>query len=269
MAAATCRHPPPPVATVEGAVSPAISAPFRAARALLWDHPMDLDESLSPPHPGGPRERAVLEGVAALSDADLLAILLGTGLAGRSVTVVAAALLDGFDGAAGLAKAGPAALAEHPGVGMAKALRIAAALELGARAARPATGLAVVSSSAEVAAHMSPRLARAGHEEMWLLCLDGRNRVRAVRRVAQGGLHGLAITPRDVLGHAVREVASSMILVHNHPSGDPSPSPEDLATTRRMADAGRVVGVPLVDHVIVTTEGRYTSMLDLGVLSVG
>jgi DNA repair protein RadC len=101
---------------------------------------------------------------------------------------------------------------------------------------------------------------------MWVVCLDGRNRVRASRRVAQGGLHGCAVLPRDILRVAVREAASAIVLVHNHPSDDPTPSSEDLVMTRRVCDAAAVVGVPLVDHVIVAPSGRYTSMLDLGVL---
>lgn len=227
---------------------------------------MDLAETPEPA-PAGPRERALMEGVAVLGDADLLAILLGTGLAGRPVTVVAAALLDRAGGLANLARLAPAAIAEHPGVGLIKALRLAAALELGARAARPVLR-ARLCNSAEVAAAMGPRLCALPHEEVWLVCLDGRNRLRGARRVAQGGLHGASVQPRDVLRAAITEAASAMILVHNHPGGDPAPSEEDIALTRRLAEAGEVVGVPLVDHVILEPGGRYTSLLDLGVLTI-
>ncbi|MFT3774561.1 MAG: DNA repair protein RadC [Minicystis sp.] len=230
---------------------------------------MNLDET--PPRllGNGPRERALADGIAALGDADLLAVLLGTGVAGRPVTFIAAALLDSFGGLDGIARLGPSALAEQPGVGMAKSLRVAAALEMGARAARRATAvLPVVCNSAQVAAHMSPRVTTMQHEEMWVLCLDGKNRVRATRKVGQGGLHGLTVQPRDVLRAAIFEAASTIILVHNHPSGDPSPSPEDLVMTRAVASAAQTVGIPLVDHVIITPGGRYTSMLDLGVLEV-
>jgi DNA repair protein RadC len=113
---------------------------------------------------------------------------------------------------------------------------------------------------------MAPEIGALAHEEMWVVCLDGRNRVRASRRVAQGGLHGCAVLPRDVLRVAVHEAASAIVLVHNHPSDDPTPSAEDLVMTRRAAEAAAIVGVPLVDHVIVAPSGRYTSMLDLGVL---
>jgi DNA repair protein RadC len=226
-------------------------------------------EETPPPRPlEGPRERALEEGVASLGDADLLAILLGTGLAGRPVSLVAAGLLDGAGGLAGLVRLGPAAIAEHPGVGPAKALRIAASLELGRRGARRlARVTAPITSSATVAARMSPDLGLLTHEEMWLICLDGKNQVRATRRVAQGGLHSCAVMPRDVLRAALYEAASAMVLVHNHPSDDPLPSAEDLAMTRRLAEAGATIGVPLVDHVIVVPSGKYSSMLDLGVLT--
>jgi DNA repair protein RadC len=102
---------------------------------------------------------------------------------------------------------------------------------------------------------------------MWIVCLDGKNQVRATRRVAQGGLHTCAVMPRDVLRAALYEAATAMVLVHNHPSDDPLPSAEDLAMTRRLAEAGAMVGIPLVDHVIVTPSGKYSSMLDLGVLA--
>jgi DNA repair protein RadC len=227
---------------------------------------MDLPEA-PPASAPGPRERALDEGVAALGDADLLAVLLGTGLAGRSVALVAAGLLERAGGLENLARLGPAAIAEHPGVGLAKALRIAASLELGRRCARRAARCgAALTSSAAVAARMTPELAALAHEEMWVVCLDGKNQVRAARRVAQGGLHSCTVMPRDILRAALYEAATAMVLVHNHPGDDPLPSVEDLAMTRRIADAGSTIGVPLVDHVILTPSGKYSSMLDLGAL---
>ena len=100
---------------------------------------------------------------------------------------------------------------------------------------------------------------------MWVLSLDGRNRLRGERRVAQGGLHGCAVAARDILRAALTDAASAFVLVHNHPSGDPRPSPEDVAMTAAVARAATVVGVPLVDHVVVS-DGRHASMLELGVL---
>lgn len=215
----------------------------------------------------GPRERALEEGLDALGDADLVAILLGTGTQGRPVALVAAALCERAGGLDRLARTDPQMLAEHPGVGLAKAVRVAAAFELGKRACvrerRPATPLRC---AAEVAAYFTARLANLVHEEMWMLALDGRNGVRAARRVAQGGLHGCSITARDVLRVALVSGASSFALVHNHPSGDPTPSREDVALTRVVAEAAMIVGTPLVDHVIVASDGRHASLLELGLL---
>lgn len=224
-----------------------------------------LHSPFSPPT--GPRERALDDGVAALGDAELLAVLLGTGTQGRPVGLVAAGLLERAGTLEGLARCGPRVLAEHPGVGLAKAVRLAAGFELGqrvsARAARPREALR---SSAEVAAWFTPRLGALVHEEMWVLSLDGRNGLRGSRRVAQGGLHGCSIAARDVLRVAMLDGASSFVLVHNHPSGDPTPSVEDVHLTQRLLEASMVVGTPLVDHVIVTAAGKHASLLDRGLI---
>ena len=222
---------------------------------------------LPPPGQGGPRERALLDGVAALGDAELLAILLGTGLAGRPVTLVAAALLDETSGLLGLLRLGPQVLAEQPGIGLAKALRIGAALELGrrtlTRAPRPTLPLR---HGKEVADHLRWSLAALPHEEMWVLSLDGRNHLRGSRRVAQGGVHRLSVAPRDILAAAIADGASTFVLAHNHPSGDPTPSPDDITMTRMTATAGELMGIPLVDHVILAADGSYRSMLDGGLI---
>jgi DNA repair protein RadC len=123
----------------------------------------------------------------------------------------------------------------------------------------------VIGSFESVAAWARPRLAWLDHEEVWLLALDGRNGLKSAQRIAQGGLHGCALTPRDVLRPAVRDGASAFVLVHNHPSGDPAPSPEDVEMTRAVAIAADVVGVPLLDHVVIA-RGGAESLLDLGVL---
>jgi DNA repair protein RadC len=226
----------------------------------------DASSAASPPSARA-RERALVEGVGALGDADLLAVLLGTGLAGRPVSLVAAGVLERFSGLAGLLRRSPVAIAEHPGIGLAKALRISAALELGRRAIqRAAQPRGVVRDSSVVSEYLRPMLGVLDHEEMWLLALDGRNNLRSIRRLSQGGLHTCGVMPRDVLRTALTEAASTMVLAHNHPSGDPTPSPSDASMTRTLADLGKLVGVPLVDHVIVTRDGRHSSMLDLGVI---
>lgn len=225
---------------------------------------MQLDDSSF--EPAGPRERALDAGVDQLADADLVALLLGAGTSAQPVGLLAAALLDRFGGLPGIARLGPAALAECPGLGRAKALRLSAGVELGRRVMRVALApRRPVRSSAEVAELLVPRIAHLDHEEMWLVSLDGRSAARSARRVAQGGLHGLSVSARDILRVALVDAASAIVLVHNHPSGDPTPSAEDIAMTRAVAQAGEVVGTPLVDHVIVASSG-YQSMLDLGLL---
>jgi DNA repair protein RadC len=214
-----------------------------------------------------PRERALLDGFDALADDDLVALLLGTGAPGFPVARVARDLLDATGGVDGLATLGPHAVAARPGVGLAKAARLVAAIELGRRAAiRAAAPRSVLASSADVARWASPRLAHLDHEQIWVLALDGRNGLRAARRVGEGGLHGCSIAPRDVLRIAVREAASALVLVHNHPGGDPTPSHEDVVLTETVARAADVVGTPLVDHVVVA-RGGHASLHDLGLLS--
>ena len=218
------------------------------------------------PRPGL-RERALSEGAATLHDIDLLAILLGTGVEGESASRVAAHVLDLAGGLAGLARIGPHGLASRRGVGPAKAARIAAGLELGRRATLRLLGedRVVVGSFENVVSWARPRLASLDHEEVWLLMLDGRNGLKSVARIAQGGLHGCALTPRDVLRPALRDGASAVILVHNHPSGEPTPSGEDVEMTRAVVAACEVVGVPLLDHVVVA-RGGASSLLELGVI---
>ena len=215
----------------------------------------------------GPRERAVSRGVEALGDAELVAIVLGTGYRGVPVGVLAAMLVEEHGGLAGLARTGMGELIGRAGVGMAKGSRLAAAVELGRRIAfaaslDPSTKLP---DREAVSAWARPRLATIDHEELWLLSLDGRHGLRAARKVASGGIHGLHVAPRDVLRVALREAASAFVLVHNHPSGDPAASSEDVAFTQAVAHAARVVGTPLLDHVVIARR-RASSMLEAGLM---
>jgi DNA repair protein RadC len=215
----------------------------------------------------GPRERAVASGVESLGDAELVAIVVGTGYAGVPVGVLSAMLVEDHGGLAGLARAGLGELIGIPGLGVAKGARLAAAIELGRRVA----GAASLDASTRlpdrqaVAAWARPRLATLDHEELWALALDGRHGLRAARKIASGGIHGMHVAPRDALRVALREAASAFVLVHNHPSGDPAASQEDVAFTRAVTEAARVVGTPLLDHVIVARR-RSSSMLEAGLL---
>ena len=174
-----------------------------------------------------------------------------------------AAALSYAGGLAGLAGASPADIEEalrHGRYGdgrstAAAARAIAAALELGRRATIDATPRTRITDGRDVATWARPRLGPLEHEELWLLALDGRSRLKAARCVARGGLHGVGVRASDPLRLAIRAGASGFVLVHNHPSGDPTPSAEDRAFTRRVAEAAAVCGVPLLDHVVVAREG--------------
>jgi DNA repair protein RadC len=211
----------------------------------------------------GPRERLLDVGIESLSDGELLALLLGTGSTAESVGVLALHLLEEHGTLEGLARAGVGELSGRRGVGKAKAARVAAAIELGRRAFVAGRGPSPhrFPEASAVAVWADRHLSTLDHEELWLLALDAGNGLRAARRVAAGGLHGLSVAARDPLRVALREGASAFILVHNHPSGDPTPSREDLDFTEKIARAADVVSTPLIDHVIVA-RGACVSMLD-------
>lgn len=214
-----------------------------------------------------PRERALAEGVFSLGDAELLALLLGTGHRGMPVVELASTLLDSFDGLEGIARAGVLALGERPGVGIVKALRILAGIEVGRRfLCRAGRRREPLESSAAVLARFAPLLAGIDHEEMWVVGLDASNAVRGSHRIALGGVHACAMTPRDLLRAALVDAAAGVVIVHNHPSGNPTPSMDDIVMTKRFMAAADVVGVTLVDHVILGHETDYCSMLDLGLI---
>lgn len=120
-------------------------------------------------------------------------------------------------------------------------------------------------TAAGVFAWAQPRLGALEHEELWVLCVDARTRLRSTWQAGRGGLHGCAVLPRDVLMPVVREAAAAFVVVHNHPSGDPSPSAEDVAFTRALAKGGAALSIPLLDHVVVGG-GAYRSLLDAGLL---
>jgi DNA repair protein RadC len=213
-----------------------------------------------------PRERLAALGPEALSDAELVALLLGTGGAGLPAREIAQALLRRHGGLRGLARAGPADLRHQPGIAVAKAATLLAAFELGRRVAslrlRPGDP---IRCAADVHRHFHPLLRDAPHERFLVVLLDGRH--RAIRSVltSQGTLTASLVHPREVFAPALREPAAAIILVHNHPSGDPTPSREDREITRRLAAAGDLLGIPVLDHVVVAEQG-YVSLRETGSL---
>lgn len=214
-----------------------------------------------------PRERAIERGVPALGDAELIAIVLGTGSYKEPVLQVAGSLLRQYNGLHGLALAGLETLTSRRGLGPAKALRLLAGIELGRRCTfRASRGPEPISSSASVYARFGPALGSIVHEEMWILVLDPQNVVRATRQIALGGIHACSMQSREILRATLSEGGSGFVLIHNHPSRDPNPSVDDIRMTRRLATACEILGVHFVDHVIIGSEEGYSSMLDLGIL---
>jgi DNA repair protein RadC len=211
-----------------------------------------------------PRERLAAGGAGQLSDAELLALLLGTGRKGQNVVDLARALLARLEGLGGLAGASLEELAAVAGIGPARGATLLAALELGRRVTgvRPRRGQRL-GSAAEVWTHYRARLAFAAVEEFWLLGLDARHRLVLESCAARGSLTGVEVHPRDVFRPLIRSAAASVIFCHNHPSGDPSPSRQDVELTARLREVGELCGITVLDHVVVAADG-YTSLADRG-----
>lgn len=203
-------------------------------------------------------------GVDTLSDAEVLALAIGRGRHGLSSRDLALHLLSTHDGVRGLSRVGVGSLALD--LGEHRAARIIAALEL-ARRARcvPLSRRAPLSSSRDVVRAYGPRLLDAAEECVVAVVLDARNRPVAERIIARGTTSACAVGAREVFTLVVREGGTSTLVVHNHPSGDPTPSDEDIAFTRSLIEAGRLLDVPLVDHIIVARDGTF-SFLDAGLM---
>lgn len=223
-----------------------------------------------------PRERLLTTGPRALSPRELLAILIETGTPGcggrppRSAIDVAGDLLRHFSNGGEspalrrIMTSSATELCGVPGVGEAKAAKVLAALELGRRAveeARPDRER--VRSAADVYDRMRLVLRDLAHEEFHVLLLNTQNQVLRDLQVTRGTLDASLVHPREVFRPAIAEAAASVILVHNHPSGDPTPSAEDRAVTRQLRSAGSTIGIDVLDHVIVG-EGRYVSLAEAG-----
>jgi len=213
-----------------------------------------------------PRDRLHRLGPTALSDAELIALLLRTGERGADALAVASRLLDLHGGLFGLARAGASEFDGARGIGPAKSAAVCASLELGRRvASRRLNPGAAIRSPADVFEHFHASLRLVPHEKFLSLLLDGRQRVLREHVVSQGTLTASLVHPREVFRPALRESAAALILVHNHPSGDPTPSPEDREVTQRLVRAGELLGVRVLDHVIVAERG-YRSLKEDGEL---
>lgn len=214
-----------------------------------------------------PRERLKHLGAQALSSAELLAIVFGSGSRGRSALGMAQDVLAASSGSLRRIAAQPvASLTAHAGIGGARAVALHAALELGRRMAVELRDEgAPVRSPADVHAVFAPRLEDLPVEEFHVAVLDAQHRLERDVTVTRGILNSSLVHPREVFREAIAERAAAIILVHNHPSGDPTPSSDDRLVTEQLVAAGRLLDIPVHDHVIIG-RGRYTSFAQAGLL---
>ena len=214
-----------------------------------------------------PRERLIALGAGALTSAELLALVVGAGNAGGSALQVGQALLAGSTGSLRRMAMQPvSALTTAPGVGIARAVTVHAALELGRRlAAESRDDGAPLRSPRDVARLFASRLEDLPVEEFPVAVLDAQHRIERDVTITRGILTSSLVHPREVFREAIAERAAAIILVHNHPSGDPTPSADDRVVTEQLVAAGRLLDIPVHDHVIIG-RGRYTSFAEAGLL---
>ena len=211
-----------------------------------------------------PRERLISEGADSLSEAELLAILLRVGVPGESAVLVGQRLLHKFKGLAGIHRAPFEELVAEHGIGMAKAAQIKAAIELGRRLTlespeeRP-----TINSPADAAALVMYEMSALEQEHLRVILLDRRNRVLETVEIYKGSVNSSQIRVGEIFKEAIRKNASALIVIHNHPSGDPTPSPDDVAVTRAIVQAGKMLDVDVLDHMVIG-QGRWVSLKERG-----
>ena len=208
-----------------------------------------------------PRERLLKLGSEALSAQEILAVILGRGTKGESVMMTSQKLLSRFGNLKGVANASVEELIQTKGIGPAKATQIKAALEFSRRLEADASEKPrpVLKSPEDVAAEVKSQLKGKKKEHFLVLCLDTRNRLMGRKLVSMGSLDTSIVHPREVFKEAVSSCAASVIFAHNHPSGDPEPSKEDVELTKRLARAGEIMGIDVLDHIIVCDKS-YVSL---------
>ncbi|MBM3220663.1 MAG: DNA repair protein RadC [Candidatus Rokubacteria bacterium] len=213
-----------------------------------------------------PRERLYWSGADALADAELLALQLGTGTRGRSAVDVAREVLATYGSLTDLAAREAEELARLPGIGRAKAARLAATFELCRRLrARVPAARVTLSGPAEVYAAYGPLMEDLTREVFRIALLDAQNGLLRDRVISEGTLSASLVHPREVFKPAILESAASVILLHNHPSGDPTPSREDVRLTRQLVECARLLDLRIHDHVIVG-RGTYVSLAEKGLI---
>ena len=213
---------------------------------------MDLHEA------DRPRERLSALGPQALTNAELLAILLRVGVRGENAIEVGQRLLKAFGGLTGLHRAPFAELNKQHGLGDAKAAQIKAAITLESPEERP-----TINSPADAAALVSYEMSALEQEHLRVMLLDRRNRVLETVEVYKGSVHSSQVRVGEVFKEAIRKNASSIVVIHNHPSGDPTPSPDDVVVTRAIVQAGKLLDVDVLDHLVIG-QGRWVSLKERG-----
>ncbi len=213
-----------------------------------------------------PREKLLERGPEALSDAELLAVLLRTGVKGLGVIELAEMWLEEAGGLEHLSLSDPRLVMRRKGIGLSKGTTVAAALELGRRIAkRGLVGQALLDRPEAVADYIARRYAAERVEVFGSLALDARNRLLRVHELHRGARAHSDVEPSEVFNSAIRDNANSLILWHTHPSGDPAPSEDDVSLTRRLAEAGRLLNISVLDHIVVA-RGGFTSLRQRGLL---
>ncbi len=214
-----------------------------------------------------PREKLMQHGPRVLSEAELLALLLGSGTGGMTAVDVARQLLKDFEGLKNLAGCNLEELNRMRGIGHARASRMLAAFELGRRIQSGNRERRVkITAPADLVRFMGPDLRGLKQEVMRVVLLDSGNRVIRDTELTRGTLNASLVHPREVFKKAVDSLAAGLILVHNHPSGEPAPSVQDRRMTEQMCSAGELMGIPVLDHIIIAETG-YFSFADSGLLS--
>ena len=211
-----------------------------------------------------PREKLERLGAAGLGDNELLAIVLGSGTRHRDTLELANRLIEHAGGLHALSRAGLGELCRVSGVGRARASQVLAAVELGRRTlVRAAAVRPQLSSPRQLATYLLPQYGSCHVEQFGIVMLDSKHRLIRIKLVSVGSLDATVVHPREVFREAAAASAAGIVLFHNHPSGDPTPSKEDLALTARMVDAGEIMGIDVVDHLILA-EQRYFSLMEAG-----
>jgi DNA repair protein RadC len=206
-----------------------------------------------------PREKLLRHGAAAMGDNELVALVVGFGCRGVDALTAANALLGKHGGLRGLARSNCGEISGVAGIGLVKAVRLMAGIELGRRTLAHSAGDRVqLRTPRDAAAFLLPSFSLRPVEQFGIVLLDTKHRVLKTTIVASGTLNATVVEPRDVFREAVTGSAAALVAFHNHPSGDPSPSPDDTALTRRLSAAGVLMGIELVDHIVLG-DGRYFS----------